>query len=247
MENKATDIMVNAMNLNGDTLTILQGRAEEPREFKTKIALSGNLDSPLRFIQNRMETIPPMHTHVVANREKGTITLVINESDKHSTTVLGKLVETEYIKKLNINENKQYSLKDLAQLLKTNVMHFADTTLETGESICMVIVSSLRNFQAKINTEIVDKTGDRGELTKMFDRKMENHNIPESFILKMPIFKGLKEVEFKVDICFQVRDAAVYAWLESNELRKLTVAMADAAIDEQLTNDFFEPFVIIEE
>lgn len=247
MEKEISELKVNLLEVTGDTLTVRQGKAEDPREFVKKLDIVGTLDSPKRFAEKRSGTFDPLKTHVIANREKGTILLVINETDKHATTVLGKIEQTEWLKKLNINTTKQYGLKELAQLLKTYVMFFADTAQESGESICMVIVSALRNFSAKINTEIVDKTGDRGELTKLFERKMESHNIPESFYLKMPIFKGFNEVEFKVDICFQCRDAAVYAWLESNELTKLIQNLANEAIDAQISSEILNQFVVIEE
>ena len=245
-QKRNTDVILN-VHENCKEVIVREGVAESPRQFQQKVTIAGVLNSPTKYFQKRKDRLIEKTCHLLVNREKQWIKLVVNEEDKHGAEIIGTLETSSYIKRMFINEDKQFNLTDMAQMLKKNIMFFADKSTESGESICLALVAALRNFSATINTSVADKSNDRGEMQKLFDRSVQNHNIPESFVLKIPVFKGATESEFKVEICFQVRDASISAWLESNELRMLQAQLIDIAINAEVSVFEESNIVVIEQ
>lgn len=67
----------------------------------------------------------------------------------------------------------------------------------------------------------------------------------ESFTVNMPIFKGLPNFSFKIDILCEVTSGDVVVWLESKELMELQKSQLSTVIDEELKA--FQDIVCIEQ
>ena len=76
--------------------------------------------------------------------KRGTISLIINETDYYSGLVVGKLeLATDYLK-FGINHNKEFSTFALADLIKMNRDCFE------SKEISMELVKKLKNFEIKL-------------------------------------------------------------------------------------------------
>lgn len=95
------------------------------------------------------------------------------------------------------------------------------------------IVTFLQNFKAKVTTSYEDINDQRGNARKLKDQQLESQ-FQQNFTVKMPIFKGLPEQTFKIDILCEVRDGGVSVWHESRELMELQKAILTTKIDEEL-------------
>lgn len=222
-------------------LTIREGQASdvwEPRDFN----LSGNLDTPYRWLQKRLSTIDPLEATIVVNRENLIIDLYVDERNKgfFNQSITGRLNTDPAHLKFGINSGRYMSTFALADLIKMNRSFFTDP------SVAMNLVSGLKNFKASIQKKLESSDNDRGNKSVIFDQVMTS-NIPEGFTLNLPIFKGQPKVHLKVEVYI---NAETYeCTLISPEANDLIEEARDKQIDRQLADirNLSDQIVIIEQ
>lgn len=218
-------------------LVIRTGEAEKIM-YPNKVRLSGVISAPALFYAKRKTLHDPNKCHVVFDKQKGVIRLVVDEqANERNYEVIGEITENKDLEEFAINSGQTFTIKELMQTLKFNRVHFADKDDNAK------IVLALQNFKAKIEKTLEDSSNLRGNETKTSITKME-HELQESFMLKMPIFKGGEEKTFRVDVCVQVSDGSVVVWLESRDLKDMEVAGRSAIMDVELKN--FAEIVCVE-
>lgn len=189
-----------------------------------KLVVDGVITAPGDFWEKRKGLHDPEKTHVLINLLNGSIKLSVDENNVNSSVISGKLSLNPELTALSINSSKTTTVKELMGLLKMNRVFFTDKD-ENAK-----IVTNLQNWKAKIETDLEASNNHRGT-----QRNVKNidliHTMDESFVLEIPIFKGMNPSKFKVDICIDVRDAAVVVWLESRELKELEILCRNAAIE----------------
>lgn len=187
------------VNQPGEPVEIREGAALTLREPQI-IAISGVINTPLNWLKKRVKTIEQLQAHVIVNRDKMTIGLIVNESSFYCTTIVGSLELSEIFKGFAINSGKYKTPLELSEFIKMNRAYF------DNREVAMNLVSVLRNFRAKIDQKVeaeVDlNKGDRN-LTR---RMVVDSNVPKSFVLKIPVFKGCKPVELEVETYFNPDD-----------------------------------------
>lgn len=219
----------------GNEIVIRHGDALPPIP-KVKTVIKGVLSAPGNYFEKRKRC--PEKSIVMFSREDMRIKFLEDSDDYLAAEIDGSLSMNSDLKDIGINASTTYSTKQLASLLKMNRIHFVDKDLNAE------IVSKLNNFQATINTEIEKSQDNRGNSKGLIDKKIIS-NMPTSFSLNMPIFKGGERFSFFVEICFDSSDSSVKCWLESPELIDLFITQRDAMIDEQLKR--FDGLIIIEQ
>lgn len=205
-------------SLEGNELTIREGQAP-PVIDPLKVSLSGDIRTVGIFIKGRnkvsnLQAVVPETTVVTVNKEAGTIQLSTNPNDKFGTDVSGKLEISDELKIWGINQDRKLSQKQLIKLLKFNRIYFKDQL--THQEILKAYTAFVFNTSTAGHANV----DDRGNKSAAIQKRVET-NIPNAFTLKIPIYKGEREIEFRVEICIDVTDAGADFWFESVELHEL--------------------------
>lgn len=194
-----------------NTLTLLQGKAPAQLDnlAPLKINIEGTIYAPLNFLDKRVKDIDQHKAHIIVNRDKLQILLVIAEDDAYANgIVLGKLQLSEIFVKLGINSNKGWNPEQLGQFLKLNRSFFVNK--EEG----MKVVAALKSFDAKVNQTVQRETKENGNRALSF-RQAVDSNIPEKFKLNLPVFSGGEKHEIEVETYASVDGTDVTIHLQS--------------------------------
>ena len=146
-----------------------------------------DIDSPLQF------------SHLVVNRDKGSIEFVEDAGKPWESSYKGVLEQDPRFLKFKINTGESRDTLSLSNFIKMNRSHF-----ETKDQ-AMLLVSVLRNFKAKIDKDIENAADERGNKKILIAQAVES-NIPESFKIKVPVFKGYPEQTLQVEISIDPSD-----------------------------------------
>jgi hypothetical protein len=163
------------------------------------INISGTIATPLQFIQKRKDTFDHIDARVKVDPVNVKIELTFNEDNFLKSTVAGQLQIEPKIGVFGINSGKYRSPEELAELIKMN------RTCFENQSVAMGLVTTLKAFKAKVNTEIEKISSNLGNRRQLVDRVV-NSNLPETFYMFMPLFKGEAKHRFEVEIYFNPDD-----------------------------------------
>ena len=139
----------------------------------------------------------------------------------------GKLEFHPKFVEFGINTGKVWTPAELGLFFKMNRAFFA--TREDN----MKLVTTLLNFTATINNKIDRAMNENGSKTDNFEQVV-NSNLPKSFSLVMPIFKGDKAESIEVETFAKIDGRQVAFTLISPGAQATMEEVRDKAIDEQL-------------
>lgn len=217
------EIKVNIEN-GVKTLEVRQGEALPVREPK-RIDISGRLDTVSRFIVNRVNDLEINHCHCIVNREEKTLHLKIDEASYFNGTIVGKLEFSPIYESLNLNTGISWTREELAKFIKENRVIFE------SQSNAMVLASQLLKFEAKVEKQLRDNKDTRGN-TESFKRQVVESNLPESFIVNIPIFKG--EEPRQIEISIEINPNSLNAMLVSYDANDIIKKFSDKLFDDEL-------------
>lgn len=218
------EIHLSNITLDGNTLIIREGQASKPVE-PGQVKLSGNIDSPLRWLEKKLNNIEVIRAHVAVNREIREICLFVDEKSPTFDSITGQLeFHPDYIK-WGINSGEQQTAHELAEFIKMNRSSFKD------KNTAMKLVTDLRKFTAKVNKELEAFKDDRANFAMKRTQVVET-NLPESFVLVVPIFKGQKKETIVVEI--SINPDSLACTLVSPEANDYIDEFKDKIIDEQI-------------
>ena len=193
-----------------------------------KMNVNGTINAPFEYLSKRIDCINQKDCHIIVNREKITIELVVNEADEYTRgTIAGTLQHHPKFEEFGINTGKVWSPFDFAMFCKMNRAFFADKNAN------MSLVSACKNFTAKVNNQIERAIQENGNSTDNF-AQVVNSNLPESFTLSIPIFKGGKNEDLVVETFAKIDGRNVAFVLLSPGAEETLEDLRDKAIDEQL-------------
>lgn len=211
---------------------IREGEAVEQLPIKAPIKtnLSGVIETPAEYLTRRCQLSDQFdenHAHVVVDRENVSITLVFNESDEYTKgTVTGKLQLHPKFVEFGINSNKGWQPNKLGEFFKRNRAYF------DNKEYCMDLVAKLKSFTATVQTQIEQERQQNGSFKDNYSGVV-NNNLPDSFKLKLPIFKGANAEELEVEIYAEVDGRDVELVLVSAAACEVFEERRDNIIDEQ--------------
>jgi hypothetical protein len=202
----------------------------EPKApIKTK--LSGVIGSPVEYLQKRVATgqFTQERSHLIVNREAIKLALVINEDDEYNRgQVDGTLEFHPKFIEFGINTGKVWTPTELGMFFKMNRAFFPDKTTN------MKLVTDLMNFTATVNNSLEKRANENGDRTDHFSQVV-NSNLPKSFVLNVPIFKGMNAETLEVETFAKINGREVAFTLLSPGANQTLEEIRDKAIDEQLT------------
>lgn len=191
-----------------------------------RVNVYGVIDSPLRWLEKRKDTINLLACYIAVSREEMGLKLFIDEHNHFSDTVGGRLLLSEEFKRFGINEGKYMSGLEMSDLIRMNRTYFAE------KKIAMDLVSIMRNFKAKVTNDIESNDDKKGNVSQVRRQAVES-NLPPSFELNIPIFKGQHKQKFTVEI--DIDPDTLQATLVSPDAQDLIVETRDSLIDNVIT------------
>lgn len=213
-------------------LVLREGVAPKELDPKApvKTLLNGVIGAVVEYLTKRINTgqFAQKDCHILVNRENIEITLIINEADEYKRgEIVGKLGYNPKFVEFGINGGKVWTPTELGMFIKMNRAFFAD------RSENMKLVSCLMNFTADVNNKIDRAVKENGNRTDNF-AQVVNSNLPESFTIQMPIFKGMQPETIEVETFAQVNGREVAFVLLSPGAQATLEDLRDKVIDEQL-------------
>lgn len=231
MENEKLQINLGSGVTKAEVI-LREGQAIKELEPKApvKTNLSGVIGAPVEYLTKRVETrqFTQERSHLIVDREDIKLTLVINEDDEYNRgQINGTLEFHPKFLEFGINTGKVWTPTELGLFFKMNRAFFPD------KSTNMKLVTDLMNFSATVNNVIERSVKENGDRTDNF-AQVVNSNLPASFILDIPIFKGMDSETLEVETFAKVNGREVAFTLLSPGANQTLEEIRDKAIDAQL-------------
>lgn len=228
------EIIIRETNHVNEPLPIL-----EPK----KVAIIGTIAAPFAFLEKRWNAgvcesdcdgnrpasqIDHERTHIIVDRDHLKMMLICNETDeRNGMTITGQIELSRQFKAFGVNMDVKFEPEQLANFFRINRSYFK----ERQEN--MTLVSQLKAFRAKIETEVEREKKDNGSVTDVY-KKVVKSNIPPSFKVCIPIYKGAKPEEIEIEVIATVNGRDVSLELISPDAASIVEDVRDRLIDEQL-------------
>ena len=242
-ENKINLVVPKEYNGKPIEVVLREGEASvalAPKEPE-RAAINGTLDAPFRWLEKRVELINQKSANIIVNRDKMGLILTIDETNYYQTEISGVLQPSKEVLEFGINTDKKWEPIKLSQFFKMHRAFFKD------KSENMMLVSTLKNFKAKVNQDIERSKEENGSKTDNYSQVVDS-NLPKSFKLNIPLFKGFQCEEIEVEIYADVDGREVSLSLVSAGANEAIEEYKNKLIDEHIEaiKDVAPDIVIIE-
>jgi hypothetical protein len=223
-------------NINGGPITILEGKALEEKA-PCKIEINGDIKTVRSFIEKRKplaiagisgaQFIESTRAIVTVDKSALSITLELDPENYYGTEVTGKLSFTPELEQFCINKNKLFNREELIKLIRFNKIWFPDAEAHDK------LLKAYQVFTATVNANIGKTSDTRGNIENAYKKTVET-NVPDSFVLNIPIFKGMEKRRFRVEIAIDSTDASTKFWFESVELNDIIQIESETILNNEL-------------
>ena len=228
-------------------LIIREGKAPDmlPILAPIKQSITGTIEAVVEFLKRRLpveKQIDINLCHILVNRETISINLYINESDPNTRgVIIGTLTEHPKYIEFGVNQGKNWEPNTLGQFFKMNRFFFVDNSEN------MKLVTELKNFEANVSSKIEKQKSEKGDFKDNYSGVVMS-NLPGTFKLNLPIFKGQKPEGIEVEFYASVNGRDVALQLVSPGANQLLEDIRNSVIDEQikLIREIAPEIVIIE-
>ena len=179
------------------------------------------------MVRERIDLINQKSSNIIVNRDKMGMILTINETNYYQDVITGVLQPSKEMVEFGINTDKKWEPIKLSQFLKMHRAFFTD------KSQNMMLVSTLKNFKAKVNQDIERSKEENGSKVDNYSQVVDS-NLPKSFKLNIPLFKGFACEEIEIEIYADVDGRDVSLSLVSAGANEAIEEYKNKVIDEQL-------------
>ncbi len=228
-ENKINLVVPKDYNGKPIEVVLREGQAAkqlDPKEPQ-KLSISGTIEAPFKWLEKRIGLINQKASNIIVNRDKMGLVLTIDETNYYQTEICGVLITSKEMQEFGINTDKKWEPIKLSQFFKMHRAFFKD------KSQNMVLVSTLKNFKAKVNQDIERSKEENGNKTDNYSQVVDS-NLPKSFKLNIPLFKGFTCEEIEVEIYADVDGREVSLSLVSAGANEAIEEYKNKVIDEQI-------------
>ena len=228
-ENKLNVVVPKDYNGMPIEVVLREGEAPELLEIKEpeRVVISGTIDTPFRWLEKRIELINQKASNIIVNRDVMGIALTVDETNYYQSDIRGELKTSKGMMEFGINTEKKWEPIKLSKFLKMHRAFFTD------KSQNMMLVSTLKNFKAKVNQDIERSKEENGSKVDNYSKVVDS-NLPKSFKLNIPLFKGFACEEIEVEIYADVDGRDVSLSLVSAGANEAIDEYKNKVIDEQL-------------
>lgn len=196
-----------------------------------KIDILGSVGTVAEFLAKRINAgqFSQDRCNIQVNRERIIIALTINEDDPYrSGTVVSKLQFNPRFLSFGINDDKVWTPSELGMFFKMNRSFFPD------RQVNMQLVSQLMNFSGTVNASIERDINHNGSYTDKF-AQVVNSNLPPSFSLRVPIFKGMPPQTLEVETFARIDGRDIQLVLISPGAQASLEDIRDNVIDQEIS------------
>ena len=228
-ENKLNVVVPKDYNGTPIEVVLREGEAPvvlDPKEPE-RVVISGTIDTPFRWLEKRIELINQKASNIIVNRDVMGIALTVDETNYYQSDMRGELKTSKEMMEFGINTEKKWEPIKLSKFLKMHRAFFTD------KSQNMMLVSTLKNFKAKVNQDIERSKEENGSKVDNYSQVVDS-NLPKSFKLNIPLFKGFACEEIEVEIYADVDGRDVSLSLVSAGANEAIEEYKNKVIDEQL-------------
>lgn len=228
-ENKLNVVVPKDYNGTPIEVVLREGEAPELLEIKEpeRVVISGTIDTPFRWLEKRIELINQKASNIIVNRDVMGIALTVDETNYYQSDIRGELKTSKEMMEFGINTEKKWEPIKLSKFVKMHRAFFTD------KSQNMMLVSTLKNFKAKVNQDIERSKEENGSKADNYSQVVDS-NLPKSFKLNIPLFKGFACEEIEVEIYADVDGRDVTLSLVSAGANEAIEEYKNKVIDEQL-------------
>lgn len=223
----------------------VDGVNELPVKEPVKLEVSGVIGAPVEFLRHRYafpDQIDRDHSHVIVDRDHNMITLITNENDaRRCQKIVGRIALSKQYEEFGINTGKTWNPNDLGQFFKMNRVYFPDREAN------MQLVTLLKSFEADIQTRVERERKENGSFKDNY-AGVVTANIPPSFDLVIPIYKGSTPETVEVEFYATVNGRDILLSLYSPGAVAAVEDVRNNLIDDQINviRDEFPELPIIE-
>lgn len=228
-ENKLNVVVPKDYNGTPIEVVLREGEAPvvlDPKEPE-RVVISGTIDTPFRWLEKRIELINQKASNIIVNRDVMGIALTVDETNYYQSDIRGELKTSKEMMEFGINTEKKWEPIKLSKFLKMHRAFFTD------KSQNMMLVSTLKNFKAKVNQDIERSKEENGSKVDNYSQVVDS-NLPKSFKLNIPLFKGFACEEIEIEIYADVDGRDVSLSLVSAGANEAIEEYKNKVIDEQL-------------
>lgn len=234
------NLTVKLDKIEGNELVIRQGDALPAKE-PVKLVVAGDIKTVSTFLKGRLEVgnsqkADPANALIVVDAKEMTIQLLLDPVSPYGGSITAKLELSDELKQFGINSGKMLNREEVIKLIKFNKLWFADADKHD------TLLKAYQIFAAKTAAELAADNDNRGNKSASFKKTVQT-DLPQEFILNIPIFKGQDRKKFRVEICLDISDNSVKFWFESVELHETIESEKERIFTEELKNG--DGFVII--
>ena len=201
-----------------------------PVKEPLRLCVHGVITCIYAFLEKRWGTgqIDKEHTHILVNREKLIVTLVTNENNERtSQTIVGSIQLSRQFMGFHINDGQLWKPVQLGDFFRLNRSYF-----ETRDKN-MELVNLLKSFSAKVQTTIKKELNDNGSVTDNYEKAVDS-NLPSSFVINVPIFKGAEPERLTIETIAQVEGNTALLTLISADAECIIEESRDKIINTEL-------------
>ena len=226
------------LNTDESKETVIRFGDALPLKEPKAVSISGTIDAPARWVEKRKDDIVSADSHVLVDRDRMTITLNIDENSAYMDQIVGTLTISTEMHEFGINTGEYMSCFDMADRIKQLRTYF-----ETQQE-AMKLVTELRSFKAKIDKEMELSDDKRGNRREMLSQAVDS-NLPKSFNVVVPIFKGQEKQTLEVEV--EINEPDPTPTLVSPSVDDAMTEPANATIDSELDHieSLYKEIVII--
>ena len=228
-ENKLNVVVPKDYNGTPIEVVLREGEAPvvlDPKEPE-RVVISGTIDTPFRWLEKRIELINQKASNIIVNRDVMGIALTVDETNYYQSDIRGELKTSKEMMEFGINTEKKWEPIKLSKFLKMHRAFFTD------KSQNMMLVSTLKNFKAKVHQDIERSKEENGSKVDNYSQVVDS-NLPKSFKLNIPLFKGFACEEIEIEIYADVDGRDVSLSLVSAGANEAIEEYKNKVIDEQL-------------
>lgn len=260
-QEKEKKVFVHIDNYTGEKPIEIIYREDEAKNHQEPIKvwmpetlnIKGTIVTVREWLGKRKDLIDINNCRLVVDRDAAKMTLIINECNSRPSfeewqlqglkkedlcvsfaprsTISGSIEFTDTYKKLRINDDFFWNPIKLSKFLRLNRAIFGTDNKEDG----MALVSLLKNVRTKMTGDYEKKKELHGQISKTEYFNMEiSHNLPQSFIIELSIFKGSPKEKYEIEIDSDFVDGEILVQLLSPAVNEDVENARDTLIDNEL-------------
>lgn len=213
------EVALKAMEIGKVEVEIREGEALELKH-PIRPLVRGRFTTPSEYMKQRQQEFTIEKSLAIFDVEARTIELESDTRDHYSVSIIGSLKESMEWGAIGVNQGKKWRPEELSKFLRLRRSWFENVADHAG------LVSQLRNIKAKINKMMEENSDLKGNRTENYNVAVES-NLPESFKLKIPVFKGMPPVSFTVEFVVSGETGELIFELESVEAQENIDALVE--------------------